>query len=349
MTPSPGSAPADTVYLSKLTQLPSQIVFIMGCHRSGTSMLYHLLAYTGVCDYLSVYDIVQYDELLANRIEGREDAAKQALDAAVRVEKTRGLDDLPVSAGTPEEYRFLLSPPAPDWFFNPNEPDGRRVFAPHLTRERLDRFLEICRKKAFLSGGKPLILKNPNDHYFNFGEICRMLPEARMIFIHRHPLHILNSYIKGFSGILETRSEYLALLDERYRTLFQSPLTATLLKRLFQGETLPRTLARALSQSYTYYLEQTRQMPPDHYLSLRYEDLCGDPQTHLERIGRFLGIPITPQVPANFVAPRRLNVPEHLLKAYQEHAGGMREYLESQHYSLFPDIPAVGAAMLHSS
>jgi hypothetical protein len=43
----------DAPYLEQLDALPTQLVFIMGCHRSGTSLLYHLLAYTGQVDYIS--------------------------------------------------------------------------------------------------------------------------------------------------------------------------------------------------------------------------------------------------------------------------------------------------------
>jgi hypothetical protein len=301
-------------------------------------MLYHLLAYTGACDYISAYDIIKYDELIANRIEGREKSVKAALDAEIRAENTRGLDNLPVGADYPEEYRFLLAPPAPTWILDPAKHVGRQVFAPHLTRDKLGVFLEVCRKKQFLgSGDKPLVLKNPNDRYFNFWEIHQMLPEAKMIFLHRHPLHILNSYIAGFGGILETRSRYIALLDDGYRTIFQSPMSRMLLQRLFESDELARNLALALSQSYAYYLENVQRMSPGQYISLSYEDLCADPETHLRQIGRFLNINITPNIPEEFVSPRRLSVAAHLLAAYRERANEMRDYLECHNYSLFPE------------
>lgn len=330
--------PIDSRYLEQLSKLPNQLVFIMGCHRSGTSMLHHLLAYTGKCDYISAYDIVEYDELIANRVEGREEAVKAALDAEIRSEKTRGLDNLPVGADCPEEYRFLLAPPSPNWILDPAKHIGRQVFMPHLTPEKLDRFLEICRKKRFLTRDeKPLILKNPNDRYFNFREIHEMLPEAKMIFLHRHPLHILNSYVAGFGGILETRSRYIALLDEGYRTIFESPISRMLLQRLFESRELAYNLALALSQSFEYHLENIRRIPGDRYLSLSYEDLCKDPRPHLEEIGRFLNVELNPTIPEDFVAPRRLNVPAHLLAAYEQRAPDMRDYLESQNYSMYPE------------
>ena len=74
----------DAPYLGELPAPASQLVFIMGCHRSGTSMLYHLLAYTGQLDYISAYDIIKYDELLYNRVTGREAQVKADLQRVLQ-------------------------------------------------------------------------------------------------------------------------------------------------------------------------------------------------------------------------------------------------------------------------
>jgi hypothetical protein len=334
--------PADAHYAHQSKELPEQLVFIMGCHRSGTSMLYHLLAYTGACDYISAYDIVNYNELLRNRIEGREESVKAGLDAAIRVEKNRGVDNLPVGADYPEEYRFLLAPKMPGWFLSIRKRFEKLLFAPHLTPDTLPRFLEICRKKQFLADGdRPLVLKNPNDFYLNFEQVHRMFPQARMIFIHRHPLEILNSYVAGFGAIIESRSAYAALMDPKYRDLFQSPIRRKLFQKAFRCEQLPAYLAAGLVRSYRYYLEKIRLLPEDRFLTLRYEDLCREPERHLTRIGKWLNIDITPRIPEKFVAPRHLSIPARVQDAYMKRAGEMRDYLESQNYSLFPGSAAI--------
>lgn len=333
-----GSRTPDSRYAAELKALPPQLVFIMGCHRSGTSMLYHLMSYTGACEYISAYDIIKYDELLRNRIEGREEEVKETVDAAIRVEKNRGVDNLPVGVNYPEEYRFLLPPRTPAWFVNIRKRVETLSFAPHLTRETLGRFLEICRKKQFLaSGDRPLVLKNPNDFYFNFAEVHRMFPQARMIFIHRHPLHILNSYVKGFGGVVETKNVYAALIDPRYRKLFRSPIRRKLFRRAFQGEQLPRFVAAGLARAYKYYLENLKAMPEGSYLTIRYHDLCADPEGHLARIGKWLNVGMTPRIPEKFVAPRNLSVPERVRAAYAEQVDEMRPYLESEGFPRFPD------------
>ena len=84
-----GSPPLDAAYSGHLQALPSSLVFIMGCHRSGTSLLYHLLAYTGQVDYLSAYDIIKYDELLYNRMTGRETQVKADLQRVLQQHKPK--------------------------------------------------------------------------------------------------------------------------------------------------------------------------------------------------------------------------------------------------------------------
>src|SRR5262245_28378990 len=121
----------DEPYLKQLDALPSELVFIMGCHRSGTSMLYHLLAYTGQLDYVSAYDIIKYDELLHNRITGREAQVKADLQSVLKQEATRGLDDLPVGTDLPEEYRFLMPAQEATVVFNVRKRLEKLFFEPH--------------------------------------------------------------------------------------------------------------------------------------------------------------------------------------------------------------------------
>jgi hypothetical protein len=96
------SLTADAPYLAQLQTMPSGLIFIMGCHRSGTSLLHHLLAYTKQVNYLTTYDVIHYDSLLSNRITGHEAQVKAELQQLLGAEKDRGLDHLPVGVDLPE-------------------------------------------------------------------------------------------------------------------------------------------------------------------------------------------------------------------------------------------------------
>jgi hypothetical protein len=329
----------DAPYLAQLDALPSELVFIMGCHRSGTSMLYHLLAYTGQLDYVSAYDIIKYDELLYNRITGREAQVKADLQRVLQQEATRGLDDLPVGADLPEEYRFLMHDETPPVIFNIKKRLDKLFFAPHLTPRSMDAFMQICRKKRFLAGDdRPLVLKNPSDYYFNFWAVHQMLPQARFIFIHRHPLPVLNSYLHGFPGILTRRSNYAALLDKRYGALFgRFPLRRQLFLAAFRSKMISRLLLTRLIESFEYYIAHIAKLPPEQYVSVRYEDLCADPAGCLSGIGKQLGLDLVPRVPAKFVAPRHLHIPEGVKRHYASRVDDMAPYLEHCHYTAWQE------------
>ncbi len=329
----------DAPYLEQLHDPPSELVFIMGCHRSGTSMLYHLLAYTGQLDYLSAYDIIKYDELLYNRITGREAQVKADLQRVLQQEASRGLDDLPVGADLPEEYRFVMPQEPPGTFMNIKKRLDRLFFARCLTPRSLDAFMEMCRKKRFLAGAdRPLVLKNPSDYYFNFWSVHQMLPQARFIFIHRHPLPMLNSYLHGFPGILKERSNYAALLDKRYDALFSGwSLRRQLFIAAFRLNTMPRLLLTRLVESFRYYMAHVAGLPREQYAWVRYEDLCADPVGCLSGIGEQLRLDLVPRVPAKFVAPRHLPIPERVKRHYARRVDDIAPYLQHCQYAAWQE------------
>lgn len=325
--------------MDQCTDLPSSLVFIMGCHRSGTSLLYHLLAYTGQVDYVSAYDIIHYDELLHNRITGREAQVKTDLQAVLQRESNRGLDELPVGADLPEEYRFVLCKEPPKLILNAAKRIDDLFFKPHLTPRTLDAFLDICRKKRFLArADRPLVLKNPADYYFNFRAVHEMLPRAKFIFIHRHPLPMLNSYLHGFRGVLEQPSRYAALLDKRYESLFSGmQLRRKLFLKLFRSGVIGRLLAARLAESFQYYRTNLPKIPQAQYVSIRYEDLCAGPESCLARISRHLQLDLTPRVPPHFIAPRRVPVTDRVRCHYAGRLDEMMPYLEDCGYPAWPE------------
>jgi len=329
----------DAPYLDRLTELPSELVFIMGCHRSGTSMLYHLLAYTGQLDYISAYDIIKYDELLHNRITGREAQVKADLQSVLQRESSRGLDDLPVGTDLPEEYRFLMPRKVPRVVFNVKKELERLFFAPHLTPGTLNVFTRACQKKRFLSGeDRPLVLKNPSDYYFNFWAVHQMLPQAKFIFIHRHPLPMFNSYLHGFPAILKQKSNYAALLDKGYDALFEGlPFRRRAFLAVFRSNMMSRMLLARLVESFRYYMNHVSKLPTRQYADVNYEDLCADPAGAITRIGEHLRLNLVPRAPANFVAPRHLPVPDRVKNHYAKRAADMAPYLKHCKYTTWPD------------
>jgi hypothetical protein len=275
--------------------------------------------------------------LLYNHVTGREGQIKAELQQRLAGEKNRGLDELPVGAELPEEYRFILTAFHVSFSWRSRQLI-EEVFAPHLTPDTLDKFLELCRKKQFLApDDQPLVLKNPSDYYFNFLAVHRMLPQVKFIFIHRHPLHVLNSYLQTFGALLAEKSSYWALLDRGYNSFF----TATPIKRLIAALSMRTNwyaflVLTRLIASFRYYLDNIERIPEDQRVAIRYEDLCNDPSGCLASIAMRLNLNIVPRVPDHFVAPRDLSILPRAAKQYERRHDALRPYLDHLRYSRFP-------------
>ena len=78
--------------------------FVLGPHRSGTTILTRCLAASDAFVYLSAADIVAFHR--------GADQVKPTLGRLVERKETRGIDRTELSEDLPEEYGFLLSAPA---------------------------------------------------------------------------------------------------------------------------------------------------------------------------------------------------------------------------------------------
>jgi len=271
-----GHAP-DHAHLGRLDDVRFRPVFIMGSARSGTSILYRLLAMTGRFNYVTAYHLIAYDELLANHAAGATDAAKRRLAERFRELGIAGarFDGVEVCPDFPEEYGFHLGP--------------RQQLKPRT----LPRLLELCRKVQVISGAdRPLLLKNPWDSR-RFLYIKAVLPESRFIFIHRNPARVAASLLDGMRSLLRARNPYHALLAESYDRLMESPVRRSLARAMFSSRfgVGMKVVGWQVTRTARYFVDNVRSLADADYLSVRYEDLCPNPGAVIRRILGFLGLP----------------------------------------------------------
>ncbi len=269
----------DAPYLPLLQTVTFDPVFILGDHRSGTTLLYQLLTATGRFSYVTAFHIVKRDDLLFHHTLGTTDEAHgevtalfQALGLTDRI-----FDGVKVTPDLPEEYGFAL------------DNGGIR---PQLKPDNLEGFMTFARKVQLVSGGnKPLLLKNPWD-LMNFVYLKQVFPQARFIFLHRHPTHVINSQLKASRSMFEGRNEYHALIAEWYRELLKNRLRFYGGKLLFSprlGLGL-RVVMRHASRATRYFLDHVGSVPPSDYISVKYETLCEAPDQTVSSILSFLGV-----------------------------------------------------------
>src|SRR5688572_26807834 len=212
--------------------LSFQPVFIVGDHRSGTTMLYQWLAATGAFTPVTAYHVIRYDHILSDHVSGAAAEAKAALQATFARHGLvdRIIDNVAVTPDLPEEYGFVID-------------GGPR---PHVGPATVERFTELCRKLRYTGGDRPLLLKNPWD-VLHFAYIKRALPAARFIFVHRDPVAVINSQVRAVRSLLAEPNDYLAMVADWYRQLLNSPLRLRLARAFYDA---PGGLSVALARRH---------------------------------------------------------------------------------------------------
>lgn len=312
----------DKPYLSMLEDVTFQPVFIMGDHRSGTTILYKVLGASGCFNIVTAYHIINYRQLLYNHVHGRVDAAKEELRQLFQTRdvKDRVFDRMVVDPDLPEEYGFLFS----------------TGFRQQLSPENLATLVELCKKIQVTSDPtKPLMLKNPWDYFLNFTYVKQVFPTSKFVFIHRNPLDVVSSQLHAIRSSLEEKNEYVALIGEWYRELFRKPIKRQMARAMF-GRRFNmglRMVTRHVHRATDYYLAHVADLPQGDVMSVRYEDLCAAPNQTIHSILEWLQVDDGGAVDYDAMiqarnAPRQAEVDAHARQIYQR----MKPYFESFGY-----------------
>lgn len=253
------------------------LTFLLGNHRSGTTWLYQLLAGTGRFSVLTAHHVIGWDAWTAwwaGRGPRPDDLALAERFAALGIARRQG-DDVPLTPDLPEEYGYLLQNAGLGHGFSARSLPLLHEIAGHLAQD-----------------GRPVVLKNPWD-YGNFRALAAAFPDARFVFIHRHPLRVIHSTAVMFRDMWARRDAYGALISRRYVRNWDTPWR----KRIFTWLAGPGLgwvvdgIGLGVAAANRHYVAHIAELPPERRLSLRYEDLCAHPEQELARILRFCGVP----------------------------------------------------------
>ena len=278
----------DNKYLNKIQNISFQPAFILGLSRSGTSLLHKILAKTQCFNYVNVYHIVNYDNLLYNRIFDKEDTLKHELNKTFEENDIidRGIDAFGVTADTPEEYGFIL--------YN-------KTSNISINSKNISFFFELSKKIQFISeNNKPLLLKNPWD-FSNFMYIKKVIPNSKYIFIHRHPFKTFSSGMKTQRFLFGGKPSYHALVDRFYEQIYQYPLFVKLNRPLYtELSPLGLIYITSFSARYVeYFLKNVKKLSTADYINVKYEDLCENTSETIEKILDFLDVKPEKQINYN--------------------------------------------------
>ncbi|MEM0466314.1 MAG: sulfotransferase [Candidatus Thermoplasmatota archaeon] len=303
----------DTPYLHLIEGISFQPIFILGLHRSGTSILYKMLAETGCFNTVSTYHILRFDELLSDKITHRQEAERLKLqqlfqDLGIT---TRKIDHLQITPDFAQEYVYLLT---------------KKSSANKITNKNYVFFDLLCKKIQYISENtKPILVKNPYD-FGNFMVLKNLYPSARFIFIHREPVKVIDSTLRAWHTLLSEKNPYTVLFSRQYEKIFENPLYHSLLCWYYSSN-IPFGFLGIVHQAKkmtSYYLKHVRYLHQHCYISLRYEDLCLHPNECIRSIMDFLGLPMTVDVHKE-IKPRE----QKLLPIVQQYTPYIKKVLYS--------------------
>lgn len=265
-------------------------IFILGHWRSGTTHLFNLLSGAPGLTYAApVPTGLPWDFLLLGRL------VEPLLERAIPSE--RGIDPMAVTPTAPQEDEIALAAmTAPSYYHG--------VYFPRRFREEMARglFFDGCdeaavarwqrhlrlftEKVSMRAGGRRVLIKNP-AHTPKIPQIRAIWPEAKFVHIVRDPHHVYQSTQRMFRDLLDM----LALQPYDAGTV-----EATIL------ETYPRMMDKLLADS--------RDLPAEQFVELRFEDLEADPLGQVTLAADRLG----------------LDDKHGLLNAAREHLDGVADY-----------------------
>ena len=283
-------------YLKQLNELTFKPVFILGLHRSGTSLLYEILNATGCFNVVTAYHILNFDRLISNHINGREKEVKEEIRAFLKKysQLNRGIDELIVTPDFPEEYGFILTNGSYPW---------------RLTKRNLSIFKELCGKIQFINkADKPILLKNPFD-FSNFLFIKKEFPDSRFIFIHRHPIRVINSFIRAMQTLFNDRNPYTTLLFHLYDRIFDNPLLLYTARFHYASPLGVIQVTLAFARAIQYFLRNIFLLDDRDYIEVRYEDLCEKPMETISKVLDFLDLKVVNPIDyEKLIKPRKVEL-----------------------------------------
>ncbi len=258
------AAVEDVVYgrAVKRTEIREAPLFVLGYWRSGTTLLQNLLSHDEQFQHLNLYQaLFPWHFLLTERLVTR-------LTARL-VPKARPMDNMSVSWDSPQEDDMascVMSGISPCMLLS--HPHDYRHFWRSLEFDSLPEpdlnrwkscFQTLLQKMTYRSG-KRILLKSPY-HTFHIPTLLEMFPDAKFVYIHRHPYHVFRS-----------------ACHLRHRMIAENTLGRDL---FVNTET---EVIKSYRRGFELYERDRLLIPEGNLCEVAFEQLESDPLSELERV-----------------------------------------------------------------
>lgn len=278
----------DTLWPDVAAQPVTAPVFIYANARSGTTMLHRLMSmdedrFAPFMLYQSIFSAVSLQRLIQLLARLDEPMFRGALRGGVDwingkfFSGWEGIHKLGIDEAEEDEMTFvfgLYSPTVSLAFpFAEQQRDLSRLDdLPEAERQAFMDFYEDTLKRHLYASGQGRTFINKNVFFMpRVRAMYERFPDARFIYMVRHPYQALPSFLDMFHQKWVTHSPQVAC---------DSPES--------------RALAELAFDYYRYAMECQRDLPEENFLVVRYEDLVADPKATVERVYREFGWEISP-------------------------------------------------------
>ena len=239
-------------------------IFVIGHWRSGTTFLHHLLTRDPQFGFLNNLQAFCPDYFLHQT-----GIVKSIFNKYLP--KNRPVDLVKLDADLPQEDEFALAnmtstscyhglyfPTQSAYFFeNFLQLDGLNN---DQFQEWTMKYTRLLKKLTYLGSGKTLVLKNP-PHTARIRILKTLFPQAKFIYLLRHPQEVFKSSEKFFSGLLPQLS-----LEKQWSANLNSNIKRNYLQLL-------KTLTRDIDN-----------LKSNEFIAIHYDDLISNPQEVLQSI-----------------------------------------------------------------
>jgi len=298
-------------YPQHMNQEVKQPIFIIGNFRSGTTLLHRLLAKDDRFTSMTAWEIyvaptivqrklirwlMKINRMVGNPIQKIIKRFEKALKQYSYMHPTalnEVEEDGQILFHIWSTYNIFAFFPFPDLIKNFIYYDEE--VADEQKRTDMTYYQEVLKRHVFANGGKQYIAKNPS-----FSPKVRTLhekfPDAKFINLVRSPMRVIPSSVSMFSNHWQTYGEPEGDYPEPAQEIMQEQA----------------------KHWYLYPHKYLKNLPPDQYVMVRYQDLVADPKKTVENIYKRLGISMTDEF-------------QRILRLESEKA---KQFKSKHHYSL---------------
>ncbi len=198
-------------------------IFVLGHWRSGTTLLHNLMTLDERYTYPNMYQCIFPHHFLTT------EKVMSKLTGWL-IPKIRPMDNMKTGWDLPQEDEFaLLNMTTYSPYRNLAFQGHRERYAgyfdlkniPEQERQAWKEALILFMKKLTIRNPKPIILKSPS-HTYRVEILHEMFPDAKFVYIHRHPYDVLRSTLHMRSTMFETNALCKVNLDRHEELIFQA-------------------------------------------------------------------------------------------------------------------------------